>query len=84
MTDRKVSTSGTSGIGDGIEGVELSLGAVGLVALLALPDAHLAWALRDGVAMLGRNRTPIADCMRSDFIFGLHHWLELSVVKTAG
>lgn len=38
MTERKVSTSGTRGIGAGIEGVELSLGVEGL---LASPDAHL-------------------------------------------
>lgn len=79
MIERKVSTSGTSGIGDGIEGVEFSFGVEGL---LALPDAHLDWTLRAGVAMLGRNRTPIADWMRNDFIFVLSQLLELFVICT--
>ena len=67
MTDRKVSTSGTSGIGDGMEGVELSFEGAGL---LAVAENHLGCDLRAGFAMLGLESRPTAAWMRSDFIVG--------------
>ena len=64
MTVRKVSTSGTKGIGAGTRG---SSGCVPLCA-------HRACALSPGAAIegadaeQGRNKSPRADCIRRDFI----------------
>ena len=77
MTDRKVSTSGTRGIGDGMEGVEDSLGLEGVPAAA---EDHLLWTRRAGVAMLGRRSSPIADWIRRDFILDLVQVLELFMI----
>lgn len=61
MTVRKVSTSGTRGIGDGMLGVEL---------LLASLEDHLAWHAVAHVDTVGLVSTLSADCMRIDLILG--------------
>ena len=64
MTVRKVSTSGTKGIGAGTRG---SSGCVPLCAHRACALSPGA-AIEDAGAEQGRSKSPRADCIRRDFI----------------